>query len=179
MTRRAAAILALALAARPALGDGAAVWHVEVVGPWRVTALVAPVPPRAGPVEMSFMVQDASTGEPVLDAGIELRAWGAAGSAAARAVRGRGANRLLYAAPLALAAGDWRVAASITGPGAAGPGGTVAFEVRVGPAPPPWMAQWPWLAVPWAALALFGCHQTLAWRTGREKALPRPDLMAQ
>jgi hypothetical protein len=158
--RRALPLLLLLLAVRSALADGGAVRYSGDVGAWHVTAFTQPTPLRAGPVEISFLVQGA--GGPVLDAAIEVRAARAATSVTAAARREAATNRMMYAAPMVLASpGRWTVEARLAAGGAAE---RISFALRVEPPQAPWLAHLPWLAIPVAGIALFAAHQALVLR---------------
>lgn len=141
-----------------------------------VTAFAAPVPPRAGRVDFSFFIQDGS-GDPLLDA--EVAAWlepgertggeqtwrppcclmedGAGIVTPVAALRERGSNRLLYEALVFVPeSGAWTLHVE------ARHGGRVARfaeVVRIEPPRPPLLAYWPLLALPVAAIGLFGLTQ--------------------
>ena len=104
MTRVPGRLLVLAVAAASAprvFADGGAVQFRQETGPFLVTLFAAPAPLRAGPVDLSVMVQDRTSLEPVLDADVSLRlsAEGGPGSSA-RLTRANAQNKLLYAAPI-------------------------------------------------------------------------------
>jgi hypothetical protein len=158
--RRALLVLLLLLPVAPVLADGGTVRYSRDVGAWHVTAFTRPTPLRAGPVEVSVLVQGA--GGPVLDAAIEVRAACAATSVTAAARREASTNRMMYAAPMVLASpGPWTIEARIAAGDAAE---RISFPVRVEPPPVPWLAHLPWLAVPLAGIALFAAHQALVLR---------------
>jgi hypothetical protein len=81
------------------------------------------------------------------------------------ATRAQATNKLLYAAPLELpAAGAWEIEVAVDRQGATG---TLSFAVDVAPPLPPWRAYWPYLALPFAGIAVYALHQWLVLRRGR------------
>lgn len=157
--------MALLLSARPAHGDGGAVQLRETEGRFVVTVFTAPTPLRAGAADVSVLVQDRDTHEPVLDAEIlivltPLHQNGAGIRAAA--TRAVATNKLLYAAVMDVpSAGIWDLRVSVRrGHEAATVAGQVTFAASV----PPLLAHWPYLAFPPVAVLVFVVHQ---WRRSR------------
>ena len=74
MRRLCLTILATFLLAAPARGDGGTVRISERAGPYRVTVFTSPSPLRAGPVDVSVLVQDGETGELATDVRVTVRA---------------------------------------------------------------------------------------------------------
>lgn len=165
----ASVFIAIALwlaAAGAALADGGLVRISQVVGPYTVTVFSAPTPLRAGMVDISVLVQARASGNPVLDAEVAVNLQ--AIDDPARVVRGAAThaaaiNQLLYAAELELPApGRWRGDVVIH---AGGGEHTVTFEVDAAPPLPDAIVFWPYLAAPFAALALYALHQWLTLRS--------------
>src|SRR5262249_4892869 len=104
----------------------------ERQGPYQVTVFTQPTPCRAGPVDISLLLQDAATGEVVPDARITVTMTPTSGTARplmAAAVFGTATNKLLYEAAFSVPEPDlWRVEFSIDGRQGAG---TMAFELEV------------------------------------------------
>ena len=67
-------LLLSAFAIQPSdlLADGGTVRLSQRQGGYRITVFTAPTPFRAGPVDISVLVQDAATGQPVPEAHIPL-----------------------------------------------------------------------------------------------------------
>jgi hypothetical protein len=141
---------------------------VERRGNYQVSAFASPDPLRAGPVDISVLLQDAATGAPIADANIDvsmsprdergptLRA--SATSAAAT-------NKLLRAALIDMpTAGTWDAELSIVAD--RGPA-TVHFAIEVGPPLPRWLTVWPWFTWPVGAVFIFAVHRRLVWRKQR------------
>jgi hypothetical protein len=159
---RTVAALVLLLHAAPAIGDGGTVRASEVVGGFRVTVFTNPTPLRAGPADVSVLVQDARTGAAVPGVRVTVRAelpgqpWNTANAAA---TPGAATNKLMQAALMELpAAGEWQFTVTVAGE----PSETVRFAAAVGEPLPKWRAVWPWVAWPAAAVALFAAHRRLA-----------------
>jgi hypothetical protein len=57
----------------PAKGDGGAVRVSREQSGYRITVFSSPSPLRAGPVDISVLVQDARKGEPLLQARVTIR----------------------------------------------------------------------------------------------------------
>ena len=151
-----------------ASADGGRVVLVEKQGDYRISVFASPDPLRAGPIDISILLQDAATDAPIADAEIEvilsprdqrgptLRA--AATSAAAT-------NKLLRAALLDLpTAGTWDAEIAITADRGRA---NVHFAIEAGPPLPRWLTVWPWFTWPVGAVFLFSLHRHLVWRRQR------------
>src|SRR5262249_9718887 len=57
----------------PALADGGSVLLSQKTGDYRITVFGSPSPFRAGPVDISVLVQDAITGQPLPQARVTVR----------------------------------------------------------------------------------------------------------
>jgi hypothetical protein len=145
-----------------ARGDGGTLRRSRRVADWQVSVFTSPAPLRAGPVDVSVLVQQATTGRVLLDVPVTVRVWPADDPDRVREVRASSeaaTNKLFQAALLELpAAGRYRVAVTV---GGAAP---VDFEVEADAPPPAWLDLAAWLGWPFAAVLLFAVHQTLARR---------------
>jgi len=155
--------IAVWLAAWPvaASADGGLVRLSAEAGPFRLTAFTSPTPLRAGPVDVSVLVQDAADGAPVLDAEVEVRAMAASGGEAIveAATRGGASNRLLRSALLRIPdAGRFTLEVLVTRRGVSA---RAACEIDVLPALSAPIAYWPYFALPPAAIVLFTLRR---WR---------------
>ena len=169
MTR---AALLLVLAAGSARGDGGTVRASERCGPYRVTAFTSPVPPRAGPVDVSVLVQDEQT-RAVVDVAVVVRVSpaGRAGPTMTRTATAEAAtNKLLKAAVFEMpAARAWDVEVAV------GDQPAVRFTMEVGdPLPGPPALAW-WVGWPAVAVVLFAAHRALVWRKVRDASKMRSD----
>jgi hypothetical protein len=145
--------------------DGGTVRLSERSGGYRITVFTEPTPLRAGPVDVSVLVQDAATGQAVPGAQVTIRAapagrWGEA--TAYPATTESATNKLLRAAHFELPeAGPWELEVVVEGP--LGPA-RVRCAVDVAEPPPQWLSFWPWVAWPALVVLLFGVHQLLVRR---------------
>jgi hypothetical protein len=161
-----AALLLVPLVAR---GDGGVVRAREASGPFLLTIFTGSDPLRAGPLDVSVLVQDRSSGETILDATADLTLQpldSASPPLLARASHEQATNKLLQAALVRIpAAGRWRLRAEVRrGPDEA----TAITELQVAPPPPRLASIWPYLLLPPFAIAVFALHQAL-----RQDALHR------
>ncbi len=168
--RLALAVALLAAASSTARSDGGTVRARSTDGPFVVTVLTTPTPLAVGRADISVLLQDPESLRPVLDADVEILLAPAAGdgpTVRAAATRESATNRLLYAATLDLPApGRYTIRAEARrGPARADASG----EVAVQDAAPAAIAYWPWLALPFIALALYAAHQRLASAVTRRR----------
>lgn len=125
----------------------------QAAGPFTVTVFTAPEPLAAGPADVSVLVQDRASGEPVLDAQVEIRLRAPGAEALRSYAAAPGSNRLLKAAGVELAVpGQWKFEVVVRH---AGEVATVEGVVPVGPPVPRLVAVWPYLAAPPLAIVLF------------------------
>jgi hypothetical protein len=140
----------------------------ERAGDYQLAVFTLPTPLRAGPVDVSVLVQDAATGECVTQAQVTLRltARGSGQVLEPPVTSGASGNKLFQEAVFELPeAGWWDVEVSVDGPH--GPA-SVRFPVEAGEAPPRWLELWPWFGWPALAVLLFGLHRALVgWRRHR------------
>jgi hypothetical protein len=155
--------LLLGTAAASARADGGTVRFSGTGGGYRITVFTAPSPLRVGPADISVLVQDAASGEPLPLAEVHLSLTQPHGQTlAARASTEAATNKLLHAAQVELpASGCWDLAVTVEGPH-----GPVAVDCRfeAAEALPRWRELWPWITWPAAAIALFAIHQLLSRR---------------
>jgi hypothetical protein len=143
--------------------DGGAVQLVERHGDTQVTIFTSPTPLRAGPIDVSVLVQDAATGQPVPDAKVAITLSRDASPGPliqAVATREAATNKLLQSALINLpTAGNWNLQVDA---------GTSTNQIQttcalvVGRALPKWLTQWTWFTWPVIAVLLFGMHRFLA-----------------
>jgi hypothetical protein len=150
----------------PARGDGGSVCLSAKKGGYRITVFSAPTPFRAGPVDISVLVQDAGTGEPVPQARVTVR-LSKPGQPALEypATQEAATNKLLHAAQFDLPQpGRWNLEVRVEG--LHGPA-VVGGELEAGEPLPRWLEMAPWIGWPAVAVALFGIHQLLVRRRAR------------
>jgi hypothetical protein len=162
------ALIAITLLAGPccalARADGGQIRASHHQGNYQITVFTSPTPLRAGPVDVSVLVQDAESGRTLDGATIVVELTSpdrtlpplriVATSAAAT-------NQLFRAAMFDLPkSGQWNVRVECTTPRDEAPI-TVAFSMDAAPPLPPWLTVWPWFTWPAAAVLLFAIHRTL------------------
>jgi hypothetical protein len=151
----------------PAIADGGALRLSGTAGGYRISVFTAPSPFRAGPVDVSVLVQDASTGEPMTQVPVTIRMTRSGGPALEYpATTGAATNKLFRAAQFELpGAGRWALQVRVDGRD--GPA-VIAGEVDAAEPLPRWPEIWPWFAWPTLVIVLFSIHQFLVRRrTGR------------
>ncbi len=151
-----------------ARGDGGTVRLSRCESGLQITVFTAPTPVRAGPIDISVFVQDATTGEPIPEARVivQLTPRDQLGPPMSRAATSDAAtNKLLKAAVFELPEpGRWKVALAIQrGQGDA----HVHFELEAVGRAPQWPVMWPWIGCPAPVILLFSIHQLLVWRKSR------------
>jgi hypothetical protein len=151
-------LVALSMLANQALADGGTVRAHEPAGPFVVTVFTSPTPFRAGPVDVSVMVQDADGG-PVLDATVTVQLVDATGTLNVEARRSGNKNRLLYEALTTLPrAGSWQLTVHVE---RGADVGQVACQVEAAEALPDLLRSWPHLLFPPLAIVAYLLHR---WR---------------
>ncbi|HEY5791713.1 MAG TPA: hypothetical protein VIS74_00345 [Chthoniobacterales bacterium] len=175
MKRALAILLALSSAV---LADGGAVLFQKQEGNLQVTVFGLPSPLRAGPVDISVLVQNAETRAPVLDAQVSVsvtplsadqladgEVWTPPCCSMKRsddfyaATREQAQNKLMYHTFFPIpASGQWNLAVEIRHQN-----GARVFVETVDVAPPqkPALAYWPLLVLPIAAVGGFAINRAL------------------
>src|SRR5262249_19145175 len=135
--------------------------------PFVVTVFTTPSPLRAGPVDISLLIQSRENQEPVLDcvAFVQLRKDGAM-SIRSEATREAAQNKLLYAAQVKVPeSGTWELEAGITHESDSV---EIGGAISVAPSSPVVLGYWRSLALPPLFIALFVLNQWLKRRTSKE-----------
>ena len=148
-----------------ARADGGTVRLSEQKGNYRITVFTAPTPLRAGPVDISVLVQEAATGELASEVQVTIKAvWrGSPGVALHHPATTEAAtNKPYYAATFDLPEPGW-YSLEVSIDGALGEA-QVRFDLEAAEPLPPWLAMWPWVGWPVLAIILFGIHQLLVRR---------------
>lgn len=178
----ASSLLILLLSLCSCWADGGAIIARETVNGLNLTVFASPAPLRAGPADISVLVQDAK-GQAVLDATVSL-GWTSSNPTTTTdwlppccsmttllgqtpALRTHSQNKLLYGAILPIrSAGASEISVSIKSPH-----GDADLTVPVTAAPPraPLLTYWPLLAFPPVAIGLFAAHQALSRRGSRSE----------
>ncbi len=150
-----------------AIADGGAIRLRERAGNYQITVFTSPTPFRAGPVDVSVLVQDAASGDlaPESQVTIRLIGQGADQTLEYQATTNSATNKLFKAAVFRLpAAGRWDVEVVVDGPRGLA---SVRFDVDAAEELPRWLEMWPWFTWPAFVVALFSIHQVLARRKSR------------
>jgi hypothetical protein len=114
-------------------------------------------------VDISVLIQDAVTGQPVGHAMAAVRMTQIGQPALEYpATQDVATNKLLYAAEFELPApGRWKLEVQVEGlRGSA----VVVCQVEAAERLPRWHSLWPWIGLPILAIVLFGFHESLARR---------------
>ncbi|WP_439626310.1 hypothetical protein [Gemmata sp.] len=161
---------ALLLSAAGARADGGTVRVSEPRGRWQVTVFTSPTPLRAGPIDVSVLVQDARTTRPDPSVRVTVTATSRTTPPVVvtePATAEAATNKLLVAAVFDLPEGGWwdfRVEVSGVGETHA-----VTFEAEAAEPLPEWLALAAWVAWPAAAVLVFAAHQLLVRRKAGSK----------
>jgi hypothetical protein len=154
-----------------ARGDGGTVRIHERAGQHEVTVFTSPTPVRVGPVDISVLIQEGASGEPVADGSVRVAVSprGRSGPVFHQvATTETATNKLFHAARFDLPEpGAWDVEVAI--PESHGVA-RLRFTLPVAPALPRWLGLWVWIAWPALAVLVYGLHRFLAGTAAR-----RPD----
>ena len=157
-----------------ALADGGQVRVMERRGNYQLTVFTSPNPLRAGPVDVSVLVQDAKTGLPIPDVTVAVELKSPDKSLPpirAAATTDAATNKLLHAALVELPApGRWDVRVECTTARDRTPI-EVSFAMDAAPPLPRWLSVWPWFSWPIVAVLLFGIHRALVHRRQTHRTL--------
>jgi hypothetical protein len=167
--------LVLGIRSAPAFADGGSMRLSEEKGGYRITVFTAPTPFRAGPVDLSVLVQDASTGDPLTQVLVTVRMTKSGGLALEYPATSETAtNKLLQAAQFELPEpGRWALEVHVQGShGLAVIGG----ELEAAEPSPRWLEIWPWIGWPALVVTLFGIHQVFVRRRGRSPTKRGEDI---
>ncbi len=135
-----------------------------------LTVFASPSPIRAGPLDLSVMVQESQDRRPILDAKVGLRLLPGAGGRPIEVspTRAWATNRLFYAVPVDLPkSGRWIIEVDVEHGSrrASARGEFVASEGL-----PPLLEIWPYWILPILAVGLFALHQWRSRSLGRLKS---------
>jgi hypothetical protein len=147
-----------------ARADGGQIRHTTAEANYQLTVFTSPTPLRAGPIDISVLLQDAATHQTITDATITVELTSPNKQQPpihAAATTAAATNKLLSAALLELpTAGKWNVRIECIPPAAAATI-TANFTMEAAPPLPPWLAVWPWFTWPFAAVLVFAIHRRL------------------
>lgn len=153
----------LAAACARAGADGGSIMLSQNTQGYQITVFAAPTPFRAGPVDLSILVQDAKTGEviPQVQVGVSLSRSGTA-PLKYTASHEAATNKLLQAVQFTLPQpGHWDLSVTIDD---SSKSVSVGGDIDAAEPLPPWRQLWPWLSWPALVIALFSMHQYLVRR---------------
>lgn len=155
--------LLLPMLCAPAIADGGEVRLSGIKSGYRITVFSAPTPFRAGTVDISVLVQDASTGDPMTQVLVTVRMTKSGRVALEYPATSQTAtNKLLHAAQFELPEpGRWEIQVQVEG---LNEPTVIGGEVEAAEPLPRWHEMWPWISWPAMAIALFGIHQVLERR---------------
>jgi hypothetical protein len=150
------------------MADGGAIRMAQRKGNYQITVFTTPTPLRAGPVDISVLVQEADTLTPVAEAQVDIKATqrGEHGATISHPATSEAAtNKLFRAASFELpAAGTWELEISINGPLGTTQAGV---DLEVAEPLPRYLTMWPWVCWPVVPIVLFSAQQFLVRRRSR------------
>jgi hypothetical protein len=165
-------LLLIGLTAR-CWADGGVILSRQKIDNLDLTVFAAPAPLRAGPVDISVLVQEAGKPDPVLDAQVEV-VWTANPDAPTEwmpaccsmgtgnrmnATLSNSQNKTLYSAMVPIkSAGISHLSVHVKRGDVSAP---LSCEINVLPPRPPVLAYWPFLAFPPVLIVGFTIHQRL------------------
>ena len=153
-------VIASFLLINHAKADGGTVQFTKSSGPFAITVFTTPSPLRAGPVDISLMIQSSDDQQPLLDcvAEIQVRKEGES-SITSTATHEAAQNKLFYAAQLVIPeAGVWEVEALIRhGEDSA----KISGPISLAASNPVVLGYWRSLALPPIFISLFALNQWL------------------
>jgi hypothetical protein len=151
-----------------AAADGGALRMSEQKDGYRISAFTTPTPVRAGPVDISVLVQEVATGEPASGVEVSIKAQkhdGHCSEICHPATTQAATNKLYFAATFDLPEPGWySVDVSLIG----AKGETHAgFDLEAAEPLPPGLTLLPWVGWPFLTISLFFIHQLLVkWKSG-------------
>jgi hypothetical protein len=159
----------------PAHADGGTISLSSQNSAYQITVFSAPTPFRAGPVDISVLVQDGQTGEPLTTARVTVR-MSKPGQFVLDypATTAAATNKLFHSAHFQLPEpGNWRIEVEVQGQrGQAVIGGQIAAASPL----PRWLEMWPWFGWPALVVALFSLQKMLTRPRLVKPGRPRSHL---
>jgi hypothetical protein len=148
-----------------ARADGGTLCLRERAGNYQIAVFTAPTPLRAGPVDVSVLVQDAATGKQLSEARVAVSLTQSDRSLTYPATAAAATNKLFHAAQFHLPGpGRWNLRIDVEGPRDSA---TVQCEMEAAEPLPSGFELGPWIGWPFAVVILFGLHQLLVRRRSR------------
>jgi hypothetical protein len=150
--------------------DGGQLRLVERCGNLQISVFTAPNPLRAGPVDISVLVQESRTCQPIDDLAIrvQLKHSGRRGvPIVAAATKAAATNKLFHAAMIDLPApGKWSAQIACD---ASGERARIDFELDAANRLPELASAWIWFMWPVGAVLIFGIHRALVARRQKSR----------
>ncbi len=163
-------VLGLALSPGPARGDGGTMRAWLRQGAYEIAVFTDPTPFVAGPVDISVLLLDPATGEPVPGADVAVEVASRGRTTRHPATREAATNKLLHAAVFDLdSPGRCEVNVIIDGPN--GPA-RLRFDLDVAQPSAPRAGIWPWILWPAPVIAVYGVHRRLVEAKERSRVRP-------
>jgi hypothetical protein len=163
-----------------ALADGGTLRISERYKDFQVSVFTSPAVLRCGPIDISVLVQEPTTGKVRTDIPVTIQLQQADSADHNRtpivleqaATTTIATNKLFRAAIFdVMEPGNWQVTILLNENSSGQPLTdshlSPTFTLAISPPPPAWLALAPWIAWPFAAIALFFVHQRLASRPVR------------
>lgn len=158
-------LLSLGPCSAVVLADGGRVVLMERQGAYRISVFTSPDPLRAGPIDISVLLQDAETGMPITNPQVNVSLTPSSGRGRtihAVATNATATNKLLSAALVELPEpGLWDI--EIACLAEHGPA-RVQFMTDAGPRSARGVNVWPWFSWPACVVVVYGIHRRLISR---------------
>jgi hypothetical protein len=155
--------LLLPICCEMAAADGGSLCLSGRQGDYHISVFTAPTPFRAGPVDVSVLVQDASSGNPLTQVQVKVRMTKSGRPPLEYPATSETAtNKLLHAAQFKLLEpGAWRLEVQIQGSQGLA---VLAGDVQAAKPLARWQEVWPWYGWPALAIVIFCLHHVLERR---------------
>jgi hypothetical protein len=151
------------------MADGGSIILRRSTSRFDATVFAAPLPLRAGPVDLSILLQTTDGAEPVLDADVDVVFTRGNSQIRAQATRNKTGNKLLYNCEVHLdEPGVWQYTMSVEA-GVSAPV-ILAGTLDVAPKEAPLSAYRGYLALPFLWMGIFFLHQWLKAKKGTNRS---------
>src|SRR5262245_47840960 len=153
----------LLIPVREARADGGVIQMTKTAGPFVITVFTTPAPLRAGPVDISVLIQNRENSEPVLNAQVLIQLRKETGLLiTAQATSATAQNKLLYATTMNIPeAGQWEIEVRVQQDEQTV---SVSETIAVAPSRSLLFSHWQNLALPPLVIFLFVLNQWLKRR---------------
>ncbi len=161
-------VVCLAMLTEHARADSGTMRISQRHGNQQITVFTDPTPLRAGPIDVSVLVQDLEAGNPDLTPTIDISIKPRerlTNVVRYRATNAAASNKLFQAANFDLPhAGWWEITVDVRGSEKSAP---VCFDVEAAEPLPPWQELWPWFCWPLIVIVVFAVCQHRVPPAGR------------